>query len=168
MNRYSSSRSSSYSSQSKGSFSSSSIRGSGIAKCSETYHSPYANYDCTFVRGIVPSKRNSYICDWPYNQKSDGYVVASSHGGNIELSFDVRQFKPREIKINVDGERLNIFCKHEKGRESNICGKNISKTYHLPSYINPSTLTHEITKDGDLIIRAAKTYKLNHVPYNNT
>ncbi|CEF67152.1 Alpha crystallin/Hsp20 domain and HSP20-like chaperone domain-containing protein [Strongyloides ratti] len=137
---------------------SSSFRSSGIAKYHDTYHSPYANYDCTFIRGIIPSKKETYICDWPYNQKNNGSVTAVTNGKRIELSFDVKRFKPKEIKIYVDGERLNIFCKHEKNNESNVCGTNISKTYHLPKYINPKTLTHEITKDGDLIIRASKKF----------
>uniref|UniRef100_A0A0K0F866 SHSP domain-containing protein n=1 Tax=Strongyloides venezuelensis TaxID=75913 RepID=A0A0K0F866_STRVS len=133
-------------------------KNSGIAKYHDTYHSPYANYDCKFIRGIIPSKKETYICDWPYNQKNNGSVIAVTNGRCIELSFDVRQFKPKEIKIYVDGERLNIFCKHEKNKESNNCGTYISKTYHLPKYINPKTLTHEITQEGDLIIRVSKKF----------
>uniref|UniRef100_A0AC35TP86 SHSP domain-containing protein n=1 Tax=Rhabditophanes sp. KR3021 TaxID=114890 RepID=A0AC35TP86_9BILA len=97
----------------------------------------------------------SFITGWPC-LIDDGLLHSSETDNRLELAFDCTQFAPEECLVNVSGSKLSIEAHHEESTEHSFCKRDISRTYTLPSYVNPQTVKHSFGKDGELIITAEK------------
>uniref|UniRef100_A0A0K0EW55 SHSP domain-containing protein n=1 Tax=Strongyloides venezuelensis TaxID=75913 RepID=A0A0K0EW55_STRVS len=94
------------------------------------------------------------VCDWPLASNSDDIVKSTNHDGKFELVLDCHEFDPKDVMVFAKDDKVNIYCDHQKRRDSNTCERKVSRTYKLPSDVNPSTLKHSFSTDGDLIITA--------------
>uniref|UniRef100_A0A0K0ET66 SHSP domain-containing protein n=1 Tax=Strongyloides stercoralis TaxID=6248 RepID=A0A0K0ET66_STRER len=106
---------------------------------------------------ITPkSNPNQIVCDWPFSSHSDDVVKSEEHDGKFELVLDCHEFDPKEVTVYTQDDKISIYCDHQKTGDSNTCERKISRTYKLPSNVNPSTLKHSFSIDGDLVITAEK------------
>uniref|UniRef100_A0A0N4ZTQ7 SHSP domain-containing protein n=1 Tax=Parastrongyloides trichosuri TaxID=131310 RepID=A0A0N4ZTQ7_PARTI len=96
------------------------------------------------------------VCDWPLNSNSDIVKRSVEHDGVFELVLDCHDFNPKEVTVLTQNDKLCIYCDRQQRRDSNTCERKISRTYKLPANINPKTLKHKFSVDGDLVITAEK------------
>ncbi|KJH48346.1 Hsp20/alpha crystallin family protein [Dictyocaulus viviparus] len=73
------------------------------------------------------------------------------------VSVDVSQFKPEEIKVNLDGRVITIEGKQESKSENSYMSRSFVRSWTLPEEVNTSAIRTELNDQGKLIIEAPKT-----------
>uniref|UniRef100_A0AC35TPU9 SHSP domain-containing protein n=1 Tax=Rhabditophanes sp. KR3021 TaxID=114890 RepID=A0AC35TPU9_9BILA len=102
------------------------------------------------------SEANTFAIDWPNNED---VIVCEGNRKNFKIALNCRQFEKNEVSVAVRGNNLDIRAHHEGKRGSDHCGRDISKSYKLPSNVNPNSVKHSFGPDGELIITAERSYK---------
>ena len=72
--------------------------------------------------------------------------------GLFKLEVDLHEFEPEDIDISVEGEQLTVTARKEikRGKSSNF--REFNEKFAIPSGVDVSKLSSEITGDGVLII----------------
>ena len=77
-------------------------------------------------------------------------------------------YKPEEISLEVDSEKVVVFGKHEYQREDGFEKYEFNRVFKLPQGVDRTTVTSRITQDGRvLVIEGAKheEEKANNVKF---
>ncbi|KAL7075782.1 hypothetical protein ACQ4LE_005372 [Meloidogyne hapla] len=75
---------------------------------------------------------------------------------DFEVELDVHEFKPEEVEVKVTGNKVNIHCLHE-GKDSSQTVKNeISRSYVLPTDVDPDSVKSKLSDRGILTVIAYK------------
>ena len=94
----------------------------------------------------------------------------------FEVTLDVSEYKPEELKVTTVNNTLAIEGKHEnqKSDEHNTASSTASGSSHvmrqfsrkwtLPSNCNPNEVASNLSSDGILMITAPKKALANQVP----
>ena len=82
----------------------------------------------------------------------------------FEVSLDTHEFRPDELKINVNENLLTIEGKHEEKSEdgNNFVSRNFVRKYTLPRGCEAQTINSNLSSDGVLMITAPKNPALTH------
>jgi len=82
----------------------------------------------------------------------------------FEVSLDTHEFRPDELKINVNDNLLTIEGMHEEKSEegTNYAYRNFKRKYTLPRGCEAKTVNSNLSSDGVLMITAPKNPALTH------
>ncbi|PIO74486.1 Hsp20/alpha crystallin family protein [Teladorsagia circumcincta] len=72
------------------------------------------------------------------------------------ISLDVSQFKPEELKVNLDGRMLTVEGKQECKNENSFMARSFIRSWSLPEDVNLEGLRTELSDKGRLTIEAPK------------
>uniref|UniRef100_A0A1I7UKD8 SHSP domain-containing protein n=2 Tax=Caenorhabditis tropicalis TaxID=1561998 RepID=A0A1I7UKD8_9PELO len=72
------------------------------------------------------------------------------------INLNVSQFKPEDLKINLDGRTLTIQGDQEVKTENGYSKKSFSRVILLPEDVDASKVASNLSEDGKLSIEAPK------------
>ena len=81
-----------------------------------------------------------------------------SHKGAVKIaSVPLNQYKPEEITIEVDSDKVTLQGQHRSEREDGFDTNEFKRVFKLPQDIDPTTVTSRTTQDGGaLVIEGSK------------
>ncbi|CAI2358294.1 unnamed protein product [Caenorhabditis sp. 36 PRJEB53466] len=72
------------------------------------------------------------------------------------VNLNVSQFKPEQLKINLDGRKLTIQGEQEEKTEHGFSKTSFSRVILLPEDVDVAAVASNLTPDGTLSIEAKK------------
>ena len=116
-------------------------------------------FDDVFDMSFSPRYyRHFYI---PYNKyhtkKNAG--GGKSQGESFKISLDVRDYRPEDISLKVDGDKLLVKGKRCKESEFGYEKSEFDRTYPIPSDVDAEGFKSKLNDDGVLEIEAPKKVK---------
>lgn len=72
----------------------------------------------------------------------------------LNMHFDVRQYRPEEIRIVADGKMVRVDAKHEEMTESGMIHKEFHRAFTVPRNVDMSKLKSTLDQGGVLTIEA--------------
>ena len=81
-----------------------------------------------------------------------------SHKGVVKIaSVPLNQFKPEDITLEVDSDKVTLHGQHRSEREDGFDTSEFKRVFKLPQDIDPTTVTSRTTQDGGaLVIEGSK------------
>jgi len=92
-------------------------------------------------------------------QNEDSQVIKVKNNDEMfELSLDTSQYRPDELKVNVDEEFIAIEGKHEEksGDGRKMVSRQFCRKFSLPAGIKAESVVSKLLSDGVLIISSPK------------
>ena len=81
------------------------------------------------------------------------WVQEQSNKGTVKIaSVLVRHFKPENIALEVDSDKVILHGKHRSEREDGFYRCEFKRVFPLPQNVDPTTVTSRITQDGGVLI----------------
>ncbi|CAL1544145.1 unnamed protein product [Lymnaea stagnalis] len=75
----------------------------------------------------------------------------------FRIRFDLKHYKPEEIKITSDNQRLTVHAKHEEKQDNHsFVSREICRVYKLPEDVDAKSITSSLNSNGVLSIKATK------------
>ncbi|EFO87023.1 hypothetical protein CRE_19382 [Caenorhabditis remanei] len=72
------------------------------------------------------------------------------------VNLNVSQFKPEELKINLEGRRLSIQGEHDVSNERGSSRQSFSRVILLPEDVDITSVDTNLSDNGHLVIEAPK------------
>ena len=91
-----------------------------------------------------------------FQHKDDQVIRLKEDDTKFEVSLDLQNFRPDEIKVNVKKGLLSVEAKHEEKTENSFASRQFSKAYSLPEGCEAERVTSNLSSDGILMITAPK------------
>lgn len=92
-----------------------------------------------------------------FNWKNDDQMIRQTNDETkFELSLDTHDYRPDEIKVNVNGNILSVEAKHEEKGENKFVSRQFSRKYTLPEGCEAHKVHSNLSSDGILMITAPK------------
>ncbi|KAE9419754.1 hypothetical protein Angca_004131 [Angiostrongylus cantonensis] len=73
------------------------------------------------------------------------------------VSIDASQFKPEELKVNLDGRVLTVEGRQECKNDTSYMTRSFVRSWTLPNYVDTDALQAELNDQGKLTIEAPKS-----------
>ena len=81
------------------------------------------------------------------------WVQEQSNKGTVKIaSVLMRHFKPENIALEVDSDKVILHGKHRSEREDGFYKCEFKRVFPLPQNVDPTTVTSRITQDGGVLI----------------
>ena len=81
------------------------------------------------------------------------WVQEQSNKGTVKIaSVLLRHFKPENIALEVDSDKVILHGKHRSEREDGFYKCEFKRVFPLPQNVDPTTVTSRITQDGGFLI----------------
>ena len=81
------------------------------------------------------------------------WVQEQSNKGTVKIaSVLLRHFKPENIALEVDSDKVILHGKHRSEREDGFYRCEFKRVFPLPQNVDPTTVTSRITQDGGVLI----------------
>ncbi|KHJ93944.1 Hsp20/alpha crystallin family protein [Oesophagostomum dentatum] len=77
----------------------------------------------------------------------------------LSLTLDVSQFKPEELKVNLEGRTLIVEGKQETEDEQSYSMRSFVRHWVLPDNVDIEQIHSSLTSEGSLVIEAPKIVK---------
>merc|ERR1712243_341566 len=74
----------------------------------------------------------------------------------LTLKFDLKDYKPNELKVTVLDNVLKIEAKHEENAEGNHVSKQFVRSYVLPAEYKAKLVQSSLSKSGKLTVVVPK------------
>merc|ERR1719226_172662 len=74
----------------------------------------------------------------------------------LTLKFDLKDYKPNELKVTVLDNVLKIEAKHEENTEGNHVSKQFERSYVLPAEYKAKEVQSSLSKSGTLTVSVPK------------
>jgi len=71
---------------------------------------------------------------------------------HMKMQFDVREFKPDEIRVTFTKGMIHVEGKHEENTESSRCYFEYSRKFNVPEYVESDKVTSKLSPEGILSI----------------
>lgn len=84
------------------------------------------------------------------------YGVSGDEQDKFGVKLDVTRYKPEEITVKVDGQKLFIKGTHRTETDTGYESCDFQRVYTIPEGIDTKNLTSNISEDGVLAIEAPK------------
>jgi len=113
-------------------------------------------------RWMLPSFKpddEQLFCDLDLFRERDGDVVRVKDEADdaLEITFDMSQYRPDELRVSVAGGMLSVEGRHEEGEEG---GKQVVRQFlrrfTMPKGSRPEDVASNISSDGVLVITVKK------------
>ncbi|KAK0045346.1 alpha-crystallin B chain [Biomphalaria pfeifferi] len=88
---------------------------------------------------------------------ADGEPEIHNTDKEFNINLELPDFKPEDVKITSDNNRITINAKREEKLENNgyVCSE-ITRTYSLPEDVDPKTIVSAMNRNGILKIVSQK------------
>lgn len=70
----------------------------------------------------------------------------------LKFNFDVHELKSESVSVKADGNKIEVHGKKMVKKDGDEQSEEYSRTYELPTGVNPEKVTSSIYKDGVLTI----------------
>ena len=92
----------------------------------------------------------------PFSKLANTKIVPDENGGErFEVDFDVRGFKPEEIKIQQTADQLTVEAKHTSSTDGSTSVKEMRRSINIPTGVTLDQITSQLNeKDGLLRLTA--------------
>ncbi|WKY02774.1 hypothetical protein Q1695_016220 [Nippostrongylus brasiliensis] len=84
------------------------------------------------------------------------YFQTSDDDKKFAVTLDVSQFKPEELKVNLDGRVLVVEGRQQQKDDKSFMSRSFIRSWCLPEEVDLNGLKTELTNDGKLVIEAPK------------
>ena len=84
----------------------------------------------------------------------DIFTDTSQGDKKFRVSFDVSQFRPEEISVRTEEQKLMVKARHEEKGEGSNMMREFSRQIDVPKHVNPQKLSCTLSKDGILQVEA--------------
>lgn len=91
-----------------------------------------------------------------FKQMNDQILNVKDDDTKFELSLDTHDYRPDEIKVNLNQNVLSVEAKHEEKGEGNYVSRQFSRKYTLPENCEIDKVSSNLSSDGILMITAPK------------
>merc|ERR1719219_1223540 len=90
--------------------------------------------------------------------KEENVIKVKDDDKAFEITMDTSQYKPDELKVNVEQNNLTVEAKHTEQSEDgrNFVSKQFCRRYTLPSDCKRELVASNLSADGVLVISAPK------------
>ena len=97
-------------------------------------------------------------------EEAEQRVTLNAMGTKFEVSLDTHEFRPDELKVNVNNNVLTVEGKHEEKSEdgANFTARQFFRRYTLPRGCEAATINSNLSSDGVLMITPPKNPALAH------
>jgi HSP20 family molecular chaperone IbpA len=72
----------------------------------------------------------------------------------FRVTFDVSQFKPEEICVSTENNKLVVHAKHEEAGSGSNVSREFKRQFDIPKHVDSQKLISTLSKDGILQIEA--------------
>ncbi|PIC28701.1 hypothetical protein B9Z55_020528 [Caenorhabditis nigoni] len=111
-------------------------------------------------RHLVPFCQGRTSSEVSFQNNLNLFSTFSSFIFNTDEKFavnlNVSQFKPEDLKINLDGRTLTIQGEQEVKNDSGYSKKSFSRVIILPEDVDVAAVVSNLSEDGKLSIEAPK------------
>ncbi|XP_014780635.1 major egg antigen [Octopus bimaculoides] len=84
-----------------------------------------------------------------------GIIEKDANGRPVfKVRFDVRDFKPEEVNVKMDVDKMQVHAKHESKTGGSSVSREYSRSVNIPKDIDPMNLQCTMSNDGILSIEA--------------
>ncbi|GAB1598539.1 major egg antigen-like [Argonauta hians] len=84
-----------------------------------------------------------------------GIIEKDANGRPVfKVRFDVRDFKPEEVNVKMDVDKMQVHAKHESKTGGSSVSREYSRSVNIPKDIDPMNLQCTMSNDGVLSIEA--------------
>ena len=81
------------------------------------------------------------------------WVQEQSNKGTVKIaSVLLRHFKPENIALEVDSDKVILHGKHHSERKDGFNTSEFKRVFPLPQNVDPTTVTSRTTQDGSVLI----------------
>ena len=88
-----------------------------------------------------------------YQQEVGYWVHEQSDKGTVKIaSVLLSHFKPENIALEVDSDKVILHGKHRSEREDGFNTSEFKRVFPLPQNVDPTTVTSRITQDGGVLV----------------
>ncbi|EFO83198.1 hypothetical protein CRE_18317 [Caenorhabditis remanei] len=90
-----------------------------------------------------------------FHSKSFQFQISNTDE-KFAVNLNVSQFKPEELKINLEGRRLSIQGEHDVSNERGSSRQSFSRVILLPEDVDITSVDSNLSDNGHLVIEAPK------------
>ena len=91
-----------------------------------------------------------------FKRDEDQVLRVKDDKDKFEVSLDTHEYRPDELKVNVNGNVLSVEAKHEEKGENKFVSRQFSRKYTLPEGCEAGKVISNLSSDGILMITAPK------------
>ena len=88
--------------------------------------------------------------------REPGAQLQFNNNGDLSLRCQTAGFKPEELNVEMEGERLTITGKHMEEREGESIERNFSRVIRLPKELDSQKIKCELAENGELCIQVPR------------
>ena len=89
-----------------------------------------------------------------FEQDVSNWVQGPPHKGIIKIaSVLLSHFKPEDITLEVDSDKVTLHGKFCLEREDGFDKSEFKRLFKLPQNVDPTTVTSRITQDGSILVK---------------
>ena len=96
----------------------------------------------SFHPGMDTMELNRCIQDTPDGKK------------HLQLKFDMQDFKPEEVSVKKDKNKLEVHAHHEEKEPNRVACKVFHQQYHLPKNVRLAKMEYAMDPEGTLTVRS--------------
>merc|ERR1712080_754039 len=115
---------------------------------------------------MMPSMFNSdFAKQLDLFQTKDSEVIrVKDDDDKFEVSLDTSQYRPDELRVNVENGVISVEGKHEEKSEDGrkMVSKQFSRKYSLPAGAKSENVVSNLSSDGVLVVSAPKKEAITH------
>lgn len=95
--------------------------------------------------------------NWTFPSSVSGDTEVHNTDKELRIRLDLQHFKPEEIKISSDNQRVTVTAKHEEKQDNHgFVSREITRMFKLPEDVDPKSITSAINTNGVLNIKVQK------------
>ena len=88
-----------------------------------------------------------------YQQEVGYWVHELSNKGTVKIaSVLLRHFKPENIALEVDSDKVTLHGKHRLEKEDGFDASEFKRIFKLPKNVDPTTVMSHTTQDGRVLV----------------
>ncbi|CAF1010765.1 unnamed protein product [Brachionus calyciflorus] len=114
----------------------------------------YARRQLDKTMNLLPSTSLPNLLVRPKQLETDIIHIDNEGNRKLQISYDLSDFEPEDVKIKTHGHTLKVTAKKEKKSDTDYYLKEFSESYSLPRELKLEDLKSKWTDDGVLIIEA--------------
>ncbi|KAI8432738.1 hypothetical protein MSG28_013699 [Choristoneura fumiferana] len=81
-------------------------------------------------------------------------ILEEGESKKLKLQFDVSQFDPAEVKVQIINDVLHVKAKHDERTDNILVLREYNRQFLLPRGIDPEAVVSSLSRDGVLTVEA--------------